>query len=103
MQELEQDNLGEFLSQNNKVIAQYGAGWCGNCRLIKPKFKKLAAEHEGITFLYIDAEKFPGSREFAKIENLPTFAAFVNGKLVNQNFGTKIDIVKELVDEIANH
>lgn len=103
MQELEQDNLGEFLKNNPKVIVQYGAGWCGNCRLIKPKFKKLAAENEAVTFLYIDAEKFPGSREFAKIENLPTFAGFVDGELVKQNFGTKIEIVKEILDEITNH
>lgn len=100
MKELDQDNLGEIIQQNEKLIIQYGAGWCGNCRLIKPKFKKLSAEHEDITFYYVDAEKFPGSREFAKIENLPTFAGFKNGELVKQNFGTKIDIVKEIIDEV---
>lgn len=103
MQELDQDNLGEILKSNERVVVQYGAGWCGNCRLIKPKFKKMAAANENITFVYVDAEKFPGSREFAKIENLPTFAGFVGGELVKQNFGTKIEIVQEIVDEIAGH
>ena len=100
---LEQDNLGDELKNNSKVIVQYGAGWCGNCRLIKPKFKKLAAEHENILFIYVDAEKLPGSREFAKIDNLPTFAGFVDGKLIKQNTGNKIDLVKEIVDEITSH
>ena len=100
MKELDQDNLGDVLKEHEKVVVQYGAGWCGNCRLIKPKFKKLAAENEGIQFIYADAEKFPGTREFAKIENLPTFAGFKNGELVSQNFGTKIDIVQEIIDQV---
>lgn len=100
MQELDQDNLGEVLKQSEKVVVQYGAGWCGNCRLIKPKFKKLSAEYPEISFYYVDAEKFPGSREFAKIENLPTFAGFKNAELVTQNFGTKIEIVKEIIDQV---
>lgn len=100
---LEQDNLGEELQKNKKVVVQYGAGWCGNCRLIKPKFKKLAEEHSDITFIYVDAEKLPGTREFAKVENLPTFAGFVDGNLVKQQTGNKIDLVKEIIDEITGH
>jgi len=38
--ELEQDNLAEIIAQNPKVMVQYSATWCGNCRIMKPKFKK---------------------------------------------------------------
>lgn len=38
--ELDQDNLQEILSANTKVAVQYSASWCGNCRIMKPKFKK---------------------------------------------------------------
>lgn len=103
MIDLEKDDLGTFLQENKKVLVQYGAGWCGNCRMIKPKIKNLAKETDGITFLYVDAEKLPGTRQFAQVNNLPTFASFVDGKLVNQAAGNKIEVVKELVDEIASH
>lgn len=103
MLELDQDNLEQVVADNPKVIVQYGAGWCGNCRMIRPKFKNLAAENPEVTFVYADAEKFPGTRKLAKIENLPTFAGFVQGKLVTQNFGNKIEIVEEMLNEIANH
>ena len=46
LQELEKDNLNEIVSDNDTVVVQYMAGWCGNCRLMKPKFKKLASENE---------------------------------------------------------
>lgn len=103
MTELTQDNLGEILSSNNKVIVQYGAGWCGNCRLTKPKFKRMSSENQDITFVYVDAEKLPGSRQFADVSNLPTFAGFVDGKLVKQSQGNKIEVIQDVLHEVTNH
>ena len=74
--ELEQDNLQAIVADNNKVVVQYSASWCGNCRIMKPKFKKLASENEAITFVIVDAEKFVESRKLADVSNLPTFATF---------------------------
>ena len=82
--ELAEDTLQQIVADNDKVVVQYGATWCGNCRIMKPKFKKLAAENEDIPFLYVDAEKLPESRKLAKVDNLPTFAIFSKGELVNQ-------------------
>ena len=82
--ELAEDNLQQIVADNEKVVVQYGATWCGNCRIMKPKFKKLASENEAIPFLYVDAEKLPESRKLAKVDNLPTFAIFKNGELVDQ-------------------
>lgn len=103
MIDLTQDNLGEVLSSNKKVMVQYGAGWCGNCRLTKPKFKRLSTENEDIAFLYVDAEKLPGTRQFADVSNLPTFAGFVDGKLVKQSQGNKIEVIQDVLHEVTNH
>ena len=103
MIDLIEDNLGEVLSSNKKVMVQYGATWCGNCRLTKPKFKRLSTENEDITFLYVDAEKLPGTRQFADVSNLPTFAGFVDGKLVKQSQGNKIEVIQDVLDEVTNH
>jgi len=100
LQELSQDNLSEVVSSNKTVIVQYSATWCGNCRIMKPKFKKLANENEGVSFVIVDAEKFPESRKLADVSNLPTFATFTNGELVNQTQTNKFDVLKELVAEV---
>ncbi len=39
-----------MLLKTTKVMVQYAASWCGNCRIMKPKFKKLAAENEDVAF-----------------------------------------------------
>ncbi|WP_452220860.1 thioredoxin family protein [Lacinutrix salivirga] len=101
LKELDQDNLNEIVNNNKTVVVQYSATWCGNCRIMKPKVKKLASELEDITFVIADAEKFPESRQLATVDNLPTFATFKDGKFVNQTQTNKFDVLKELVNEVA--
>ncbi|MEM1219974.1 MAG: thioredoxin family protein [Bacteroidota bacterium] len=99
--ELQADNLKEIVDNESTVIVQYSAGWCGNCRIMKPKFKKLANEYGEASFIIIDAEKNPASRQLANVDNLPTFAAFKNGTFVNQVQTNKFDLLKEMVHEVT--
>ncbi|MBU3012902.1 thioredoxin family protein [Polaribacter vadi] len=101
LQELSQDNLSEIVADNQKVVVQYSATWCGNCRIMKPKFKKLASENESVAFVIADAEAYPESRKLADVSNLPTFATFVDGKIVNQTQTNKFDVLKDLVNEVV--
>ena len=98
--ELAEDTLQQIVADNDKVVVQYGATWCGNCRIMKPKFKKLAAENEDIPFLYVDAEKLPESRKLATVDNLPTFAIFKDGKLVNQVQSNQAESLITLFNEL---
>ncbi|SFS70023.1 thioredoxin family protein [Lutibacter maritimus] len=102
-QELVADNLAQLVKENKTVVVQYAATWCGNCRIMKPKFKKLASENEDAAFIIADAEKFPESRKLANVDNLPTFATFKNGTFVNQVQTNKFEILKDLVDEVTNN
>lgn len=103
LKELEQDNLEQLVSDNETVVVQYSAGWCGNCRIMKPKFKKLATENENMTFVVADAEKFPESRKLATVDNLPTFAIFKNGTFVDQVQTNRFEVLKNLFDEVTNN
>jgi len=101
IKELSEDNLQTIINESDTVVVQYSATWCGNCRIMKPKVKKLASELEGIAFVIADAEKFPESRKLATVDNLPTFATFKNGVFVNQVQTNKFDVLKTLVEEVA--
>ncbi len=99
--ELNDDSLPEIIAANQKVVVQYSASWCGNCRIMKPKFKKMAQENQDIAFVIIDAEKAPESRKLANVNNLPTFAAFVGGSLQDQTQTNKAEVLAELVSQIS--
>ena len=99
-QEIAQDNLAEIVAANDVVVVQYSASWCGNCRIMKPKFKMLASQNENIPFIIVDAEQFPESRKLAKVDNLPTFATFKDGKFINQSQTNKAEVLAELINEV---
>jgi thiol-disulfide isomerase/thioredoxin len=99
--DLNEDTLQDLVSKNEKVVVQFSASWCGNCRIMKPKFKKLASENENLAFVLVDAENSPESRKLANVSNLPTFATFVNGVLVNETQTNKAEVLIELVNEIV--
>lgn len=101
--EITDDTLEGAIQSHDKVLVQYSAGWCGNCRIMKPKFKKLSVEHKDVQFILIDAEKNPQSRQLANVDNLPTFAAFHKGELKNQEQTNKADVLKSMVDAFANY
>lgn len=103
LEELQNDNLKEIVDSNEKVIVQYGATWCGVCKVVKPQFSRLAGENENVKFYYVDAEKFPESRDLVEVNNLPTFAGFVNGKVVKSGMGSNAAVIQGILDEIANH
>ncbi|HSF53796.1 MAG TPA: thioredoxin family protein [Algoriphagus sp.] len=103
MIELTEDTLHELVAKNDQVVVQYSAGWCGNCRIMKPKFKRLAGENSNAVFVLVDAEKFPNSRKLAQVNNLPTFAAFKGGSLLSQIQTNKEDQLKALIHEVAGN
>lgn len=102
-EELTTDTLADVVNSNDLVIVQYSAGWCGNCRIMKPKFKKFSTDFENAKFIIIDAEKNPESRKLANVDNLPTFAAFKGGELLNQTQTNKTDVLKTFIDEVTSN
>ena len=102
--ELTEDNLGQLVLEKDKtIIVQYSAGWCGNCRVIKPKFKNFSEEYQEAEFVVVDAERFPASRQLASVTNLPTFAAFKNGVVSKQIQTNKAESLKQFIDEVPGH
>jgi len=92
-------DFAQKLSENPKVIVKYYAGWCGTCRLFAPKFKRLSADdhYRGIAFLDVNAEKNPEARKMAGVDNLPFFAIFKDGKLVEGSSTSREEKVLEML------
>ncbi|QSE96393.1 thioredoxin family protein [Fulvivirga lutea] len=101
---LDDSNFKEALAEN-KTIVKYFAGWCGNCRLFTPKFKRLSEDErfQGINFVDVDAEKNPEARKLANVTNLPFFAVFDGDKLIDAKATSKEDAVVELLGKLNNN
>ncbi|WP_421765428.1 thioredoxin family protein [Ekhidna sp.] len=90
------------ITENEKVVVKYYADWCGSCRLFAPKFRRLSNDERfsNVTFLDVNAEKSPEARKLAGVTNLPFFATFKSGELVNGVATSKEDAVVEMINEL---
>lgn len=95
-------DFGQLLAQNKRVVVKYYADWCGACRLFSPKYKRMSdnEKYSDVLFLDVNAEENPEARKLGGVSNLPFFAVFKDGKLVNGDFTAKEEGVTALIDSI---
>jgi thioredoxin 1 len=70
------------IADNNIVLVDWWASWCGPCRMFAPVFEKTAAEHPDIVFATIDTDAESGLADALRIMSIPTLTMFRKGALV---------------------
>lgn len=90
------------LSKHDKVVVKYYADWCGSCRLFAPKYRRMSDEdqYEDVVFLDVNAEQSPEARKAAGVDNLPFFAVFKDGKLVDGSASNKEEYLRNLIAKL---
>lgn len=83
------ENEKEFnnLIEDEKVLVDFYATWCGPCQLIGPIIEEVAKENENIKVIKIDVDKFPELSRKYGIMSIPTLMAFSKGKEVKKHIG----------------
>jgi thioredoxin 1 len=90
------------ISGNQKVIVKYYADWCGSCKLFSPKYKRISGEEKfkDILFLDVNAENNPDARRMGEVKNLPSFAIFKNGQMLESLATNKEEALLELIQKL---
>jgi thioredoxin 1 len=72
----------QTIKDNDIVVVDFWASWCGPCRMFAPVFEKAATAHPDIVFGKVDTEAERTLAGAAGISSIPTLMAFREGIMV---------------------
>ncbi|WP_027119875.1 thioredoxin [[Mycoplasma] testudinis] len=91
--------FNEFIKNNDRVLVDFYADWCGPCKMMAPFFEQAAEEIKEVGFAKLNVDEVREIAEEYEIFAIPTTIAFVGGKVAAKKTGF---MPKEEIVRIAN-
>ncbi len=70
--DLTKENFNEVVENNDFVILDFWAPWCGPCKNFAPIFEKVSESHDDIVFGKINTEEEQELAAYFQIRSIPT-------------------------------
>jgi thioredoxin 1 len=98
---LTKDTFEETVLNNDTVLVDFWAEWCGPCRAFAPVYEKLSEEHPDIVFGKVDTEAEQELAGQFQIRSIPTLMAFRDKiGVFSQPGALPEDVLADLISQI---
>lgn len=85
--DLTQETFQETISQNDIVLVDWWADWCGPCKAFAPTYEAASEAHPDIVFAKVDTEANQEFSAMAQIQSIPTLMVFRENVLLFKQAG----------------
>ena len=73
---LTKDNFNETIENNDTVIIDFWAEWCGPCKSFAPTFETASENHSDVVFAKVNTEEQQELAQACNIRSIPTLMIF---------------------------
>ena len=74
--ELTKDTFEDTIVNNDTVLVDFWAEWCGPCKMFGPVYEKVSEDHPDIVFAKVDTELEQELSAYFNIRSIPTLMIF---------------------------
>ena len=85
--ELTSQNFNQEIANNDLLLVDFWAEWCGPCKSMHPIFTRMAKKYKQVRFARVNVDNAQDIAMRYGVQSIPTFIMFKNGEVVNQMVG----------------
>lgn len=90
----------KVLKNEQPVLVDFWAEWCGPCKMIAPYLEELAVEFQGkITVAKVDVDKNPDNASKYGVRSIPTLILFQNGEQIDMTVGADPNQIRRMLEK----
>jgi len=95
-------DFDKIIKENDRVIVDFFAEWCGPCKRIAPELEKFAEskDFKDIKFIKVDVDESSELSEKHQVEAMPTFLFLFKSKEVSRIKGADVKGIKTSLDSL---
>ena len=85
--ELTSQDFDQKKSENELLLVDFWAEWCGPCKSMHPIFSRMAKKYKSIRFARVNVDNAQDIAMRYGVQSIPTFIMFKNGEVANTMVG----------------
>ncbi len=102
-QDLTIDTFEPTVTDNDIVLVDFWAEWCGPCKQFGPIYEKVSEKHDDVVFGKVDTDAHQQLAGAFGIRSIPTLMAFREGVMVFSQAGALPEAaVEDLLSQIRD-